>query len=191
VVGILASLTPPKDHATFLRAAAKVARARPAARFAIIGDGPLRADLEALAADLGIAERVVFFGYQRRVADFLAACDLLVSSSQDNEGCSNSVLEAMAVGVPVIATDVGGSCELVDQGVTGFLVPVGDSDTLAAAVADALTDLPRTRAMAERARQVIDSRFGLRRMVAEYEALYTTLLHRERPAAASVPVTAR
>src|SRR5262249_48571199 len=126
IIGILASLTPAKDHATLLRAIARLAGARPGVRLAVIGSGYLRDELETLAVELDISNRVTFFGYQSQVADFLAACDFLVSSSCDNEGCSNSILEGMALGLPVIATDIGGSRELVEDGVTGFLVPARD-----------------------------------------------------------------
>lgn len=176
VVGILASLTPPKGHATFLRAAAICTSLRPDLRWAIVGDGPLRAELGALATRFGLAERVAFFGYQRRVADYLAACDLLVSSSHDNEGCSNSILEAMALGVPVVATDVGGNRELVQDRLTGYLVPARDDLALAGAIEHALDGVAERRAIAERARRMVDTRFGLARMVDEYQALYAELL---------------
>lgn len=180
VVGILASLTPAKGHETLLRALAVAASRRPGLRCAVIGDGPLRSRLEALAAELGIADRVVFFGNQRRVADFLAACDLLVSASRDNEGCSNSILEAMALGVPVIATDLGGNRELVEDRVTGRLVPVGDHLALAAALEAALADPTGRQTIAARARRMIESRFSLERMVRDYDNLYTRLLHEKR-----------
>ena len=175
VVGILATLSPAKDHATFLRAASIVAENR-AIRFAIIGDGPLRGELERQAKELGIADRVTFFGFQRKVADYVAACDLLVSSSRDNEGCSNSILEAMALDVPVIATDVGGNGELVQDGKTGYLIPVGNDVALAAAIGRVFNDPTRTGRLAATARQMTETRFSLERMVADYEALYLRLL---------------
>src|SRR5206468_691330 len=164
---------------------------RPGLRCAVIGDGPLRSRLEALAAELGIADRVVFFGNQRRVADFLAACDLLVSASRDNEGCSNSILEAMALGVPVIATDLGGNRELVEDRVTGRLVPVGDHVALAAAIEAALADPTGRQTIAARARQMIESRFSLERMVRDYDNLYTRLLHEKRRGALPVETAVR
>ncbi|HEU5318374.1 MAG TPA: glycosyltransferase [Chloroflexota bacterium] len=185
VVGILASLTAPKGHDTLLRALARLTQAHPDVRCAVVGDGPQRAALTALAAELGLTDRVVFFGYQRRVADFLAACDLLVSSSRDNEGCSNSILEAMALSVPVVATDVGGNPELVRDGDTGYLVPVGDDAALAHTLGSALADPAGRAVRAHRARQMVDREFGLRRMVAEYEALYQRLLE-ERDRATSL-----
>jgi glycosyltransferase involved in cell wall biosynthesis len=179
VVGILATLSPAKDHATFLRAASMLGENR-AIRFAIIGDGPLRGELERQAEDLGIADRVTFFGFQRKVADYVAACDLLVSSSRDNEGCSNSILEAMALDVPVIATDVGGNGELVQDGKTGYLIPVGNDVALAAAIGRVFNDPARTGRLAAAARQMTETRFSLERMVADYEALYARLLVRSR-----------
>ncbi|HEY3080361.1 MAG TPA: glycosyltransferase [Chloroflexota bacterium] len=191
VVGILASLTPAKGHDTLLRAVAAAAGRRPGLRCAVIGDGPLRPQLEALAVELGIADRVVFFGNQRRVADFLAACDILVSASRDNEGCSNSILEAMALCVPVIATDLGGNCELVEDRVTGYLIPVGDHAALAATIEDALAGSIERQTIAARARQMIDSRFSLERMVRDYDSLYTRLLHEKRVRALQVEAATR
>lgn len=176
VVGVLASLTRPKDHETLLRALAVLRDRWPKVRCAIIGDGPLRAELEALAASLDLTEKVVFLGYQRHVADLLAACDLLVSCSRDNEGCSNAILEAMALQVPVIATDVGGNRELVEDQVTGYLVPVGNPTLLAQALERAFADVPQRTSVGARAREMVDSRFSLRGMVTGYEALYSRLL---------------
>jgi len=178
LIGILASLTPPKDHATFLRAAAIVAHRWPNARFAIVGDGVLRSALEDLATELGLADRVTFAGYQRRVADHLLACDLMVSSSRDNEGCSNSILEAMALDRPVIATDIGGNRELIEHGRTGYLVPVSDPPALAAALERAITAPVERAEIVTQARQMVDRRFSLQGMVSSYEALYTGLLER-------------
>lgn len=179
VVGILASLTPAKGHDTLMRAIARVRERDARVRLAIVGDGPRRATLEALAGELGIASSTVFFGYQRRVADLLGAFDLLVSASRDNEGCSNSILEAMALGVPVIATDVGGNQELVRHRETGFLVPAEDDVKLARAIIRAINAPLETRLIALRAREMITQRFSLTRMVHDYEDLYLRLLGAE------------
>ncbi|TAK34825.1 MAG: glycosyltransferase [Chloroflexota bacterium] len=174
-IGILASLTPAKDHASFLRAAALVSVKRPEVRFAIVGDGPLRGQLESLATELSLGERVVFFGNQRRVADFVGGWDVLVSSSSDKEGCSNSILEAMGLGVAVIATDAGGNRELVQTGSTGYLVPPGDHVALATAMEQALADPAHRHVVAQRGQQMVNTRFSLARMVSDYETLYTSL----------------
>ncbi len=180
VIGILASLTPPKGHDTLLRAMAQVSDAYPGARLAIVGDGPLRAELEQLAANLGIDQHVTFFGYQRNVADFLSVFDVLVSASCDNEGCSNSILEAMAMQVPVIATSIGGNQELISDRETGLLVPSNDDTALSQAIGELLKSSQTASAYAERARAVIDSQFSLDRMVHDYETLYAEMLRPER-----------
>lgn len=177
IIGILASLKPAKGQDTFLRAAAQVVERHPEARFAIVGEGPIRGELESLAGQLGIRDRVEFFGLQQHVADFLELFDVLVSASRDNEGHSNSILEAMALGVPVVATDIGGSRELVDHGRTGLLVPVDAPTRLASAIVTALTEQKKTGEMVTRARELVASRFTLERMVSSYAALYDELLH--------------
>jgi glycosyltransferase involved in cell wall biosynthesis len=184
VIGILATLKPAKGQDTFLRAAVQVAAHRPDARFAIVGDGPLRADLEALTGSLGLAERVHFFGFQRHVADLLSTFDVLVSASRDNEGHSNSILEAMALGVPVIATDIGGSRELVEPHRTGLLIPPDDDEALAAAILAILSRPASARAMVAQARALVAERFTLEQMVSGYEALYHRQLAVKRQPAA-------
>jgi glycosyltransferase involved in cell wall biosynthesis len=191
VVGILATLDPPKDHATFLRAAAQVCQRRDDVRFAVIGDGPLRGELERLATSLGLAERGRFFGFQRDVASYLAACDLLVSSSCDNEGHSNSILEAMGLGLAVVATDVGGNRELLEPGQSGLLVPAGDPAALGAAIERVVADPASARAMAARGQALVRQRFDLQRMVAAYERLYTRLLIQKGRLAPAGPAGAR
>lgn len=187
VVGILANLIPAKGHDTLLHAAARLRdlRSDSKLRYAVIGDGPLRGSLESLAAQLGLRNEVRFLGHQRSVADYLGACDLLVSASRDNEGTSNSILEAMALGVPVVATDVGGNRELVEDGETGYLVPADNAELLASTLASALDDPVSREAIAARARQMVSSRYSLRRMVASYEDLYASLLSRQTELARS------
>lgn len=177
LIGILASLTPAKGHDVLIRAMALMREQIPEVRLAIVGDGPSRQSLETLTDELHLTEHVIFFGYQRNVADFLAAFDLLVSASRDNEGCSNSILEAMAARVPVIATDVGGNRELIEHGETGLLVPVGDERALAEAVVQLLRAPLKMERVARGAREMITRQFSLERMVRDYEALYIQLCH--------------
>ena len=184
VVGILASLLPVKDHQTFLQAAAAVSRAFPNTRFAVFGDGRLRMELVALAARLGLAERVTFFGTQQGVANCLSACDVLVSTSLV-EGLSNAILEAMGLGVPVIATDIPGNREIVLPGRTGWLVPVRSPDVLASTLERVLTNTAEVSACVAQAKEMVATRFSLDRMVGEHMALYESLLTgRLRPALA-------
>lgn len=175
VVGILASLLPVKRHDIFLRAAARVARKRPEVRYAVFGDGPLRRDLEAMSDQLGLRGSIVFFGWQRDAANCLAGCDLLVSASEV-EGLSNSILEAMGLGVPIIATDIPGTRELIRHGCTGYLVAAGDDQALADAIEHVLDHFEEARSLALRAREQFSACFGLGRMVSQHEALYEALL---------------
>jgi glycosyltransferase involved in cell wall biosynthesis len=180
VVGIVATLTPAKGHDTFLRAASELVHRGSSTKWAIVGDGPLREELESLAVSLGLSDRVTFFGFQRIVSNYLAACDTLVSSSRDYEGHSNSILEAMALGVPVVATDVGGTSELVKDRVTGYLTPVDDIEGLISTIEHALDDHQETARIVEQARSMVEDRFSQDRMVADYQELYEDLIAAKR-----------
>lgn len=177
VVGVIATLSPVKGHDDFLRAAALVARQQPRARFFLVGDGPLRTTLEAQARVLGIADRVVFAGARDDVARLLAMLDVVVLPSQ-TEGMSNALLEAMAMARPVVATAVGGNPEVVRDGVTGLLVPPGDPETLARAIARLLERPEDARALGCSGRKRVEKDFTVQKMVARYEALYLSLASR-------------
>jgi glycosyltransferase involved in cell wall biosynthesis len=172
-----------KGLATLLRAARAVAAARPTFRLAIAGDGPCAADLRALAADLGLAGVVDFLGAVRDVPGLLARGSLFVLPSL-TEGMPLTVLEAMARGLPVVATSVGGTPEAVADGETGLLVPPGDAAALAGAVLRLHADPERARQMGLAGRRRAEARFDVRRMVSAYEALYRDALGRPVAAAA-------
>ncbi len=178
VVGIVARLHPAKGHATFLKAAHLVSQVMPQARFAIVGDGPSRSDLENLTQELGITSKVTFFGNQRDIGSFLSAFDVACLCSTDLEGCSNSILEAMALGKPVVATDVGGNGEIVQPDETGFLVPCQDSQALFNAVIRCLNRPDWAQAIGRRAQEIIFAQFSQDRMVQEYQSLYEEALKR-------------
>ena len=184
VVGMIASLTPVKNHATFLHAAERINRVRPDTRFALVGDGPLRQYLEGLSRDLGLASKVTFFGDQHDVGNYLAALDIAILTS-NAEGCSNSLLEAMAVGKPVVATDVGGNRELVLHGDTGLLVPVGEVDALAEAVISLIRDDGSATSMGQRARESVVTRFSVGSMVDQYESLYEETIKKKSKVASA------
>jgi glycosyltransferase involved in cell wall biosynthesis len=175
LVGMAASLQPAKDYPTFLGAAALVARQVPTARFLVVGDGPLRPRLEALARGLGLGGRVSFAGRQLRVAPYIAAMDVAVLSSCDHEGCSNFLLEAMALGRPIVATAVGGTPELFQDDQPGLLVPPRSPQALAAAVLSLLGDEGLRRRCAAAGQALWQRRFTARAMVAAYDALYQEL----------------
>ncbi|MBI2216450.1 MAG: glycosyltransferase [Candidatus Rokubacteria bacterium] len=174
VLGSVGRLDPVKDHGTLLEAFAKLSHVHPATFLVLVGDGPCRPALEARVHDLGIASRVRLAGERQDVAALLPAMDVYVLPSIA-EGISNTILEAMAAALPVVATRTGGNPELVADGVTGSLVPVQDAcalrTTLEAYVADA--DLRTARGSAGHRR--VQEHFSLDRMRARYRSLYEEL----------------
>jgi len=172
VVGISASLTALKDHDTFLRAAQIVSGTIPKVKYFILGDGPLRQELETLARELGIESRVLFLGNQTEVSPYLSLLDVVCLSSNQPEGCSNAILEAMALGKPVVATRVGGNVELVEDGKTGLLVPIQDPKALADAILSLLNNPEQAREMGKQGKDRVAKDFSLERMVRDYEAIY-------------------
>lgn len=171
IVGILAVLRPEKDHITFLRAAALVSARRPDARFLIVGDGPDRPDLKTLARDLGIDDRVTFAGMRPDVEAVLGVLDVAVLASYTIECFPYAILEAMAMGVPAVCTAVGGLGEMIDDGVTGRLVPPRDPDALAEGILDVLSDPARRARMGVAARERLVAEFTLDRSAAETERM--------------------
>lgn len=153
VVGNVAALTDHKDHRTLLDAAARVVRERPEARFVVVGDGELRAPLEAQARALGLGDRCIFAGFRGDLDVLLPAFDVFCLSSH-MEGLGTSLLDAMAFARPVVATRAGGIPEAVEDGVTGRVVPARDAAALAGALLDVLDDasLRATYGAAGRAR---------------------------------------
>ncbi|HLJ81526.1 MAG TPA: glycosyltransferase [Ktedonobacterales bacterium] len=174
VAGIVARLSPVKDHGTFLRAARIVRGRLPGAHFVVAGDGPERAALETLAGELGLGDSVLFTGHIPSSDLVLPALDVAVLCSR-HEGMPNALLEASAWAVPQVATAVGGVPEVVLNGQTGLLTPAGDAETLAARMLALLTD----RALAERlgraAREHIAATFSTNTMIRRYEAIYTAV----------------
>lgn len=169
IVGNVARLADQKGHRTLLAAASLVLEHRPDLRFAIAGDGELRHELELLAAPLG--DRVVFLGARDDIPDVLASLSVFAYPSRF-EGLCLAVIEAQAAGVPVVATPVGGIRETVVDGETGFLVPVGDAESLAERICFCLDHPEEARRVAEEARRRVREHYSEQRMVAETLALY-------------------
>ena len=168
-IGIVGRLMTQKGHSYFLQAAKRVLMSVPAA-FVVVGAGPLESDLRRQADELGIAEAVRFLGSRGDVYDIMLDLDVLVSSSLW-EGLPTVILEAMALGVPVVATDVSGSREIVRSGSTGHLVPVEDAEQLALAILDVLSAPEPAAVMAHNA-QVAARRFTIQQATLRYEQLY-------------------
>lgn len=181
-IGLLCALRPEKDVATFLRAAALVAREAESARFVLIGDGSERTNLENLAAELGLARSVLFLGDRSDIPELLAALDVVVLSSL-TESFPNAILEAMAAGRPVVATHVGGVPELVQDGRTGWLVAPGDPQTMARRILELAHSPSLRRSMGEAGRALVVQQFSPARMKEGLEAYYEEVLRRRRPAA--------
>lgn len=157
LVGTVARLDPWKGHDVFLRAAARVAAEHPGARFVVVGgavlawQGDQLTRLRKITAELGLSERVHFTGHVDDVVPWIDALDVVASASR-GETFGLSLVEAMALGKPVVATDCGGPSEIVDDGVTGLLVPVDDHEALAAALSHLLADPQRRAELGSRAR---------------------------------------
>lgn len=164
-----------KDHATFLRAAARVHKAVPEAGFILAGEGRLMNDLKALTSELGIGDDTFFIGRCQHVAELLSISEVCVLSSTA-EGFSNSILEYMAAGRPVVVTDVGGAREAVVDGETGFIVAAGDDDNMADRIITLLRDSDRAREMGARGKLVVEENFSCSTQLERTSALYESLL---------------
>jgi glycosyltransferase involved in cell wall biosynthesis len=164
-------LSPEKGFDRFIAAAALVAQHDPGAGFVLFGEGPLREALTRQIAECGLTGTFMLAGFRGDVQRFLPWCDLAVLSSW-TEGLPVIVLEALAAGVPVVATAVGGTPEVVHDGINGYLVPPGDSATLARRIRDVLRDEPARRIMGEQGRQLIREQFTFAAQAREYQRLF-------------------
>jgi sugar transferase (PEP-CTERM/EpsH1 system associated) len=171
VIATVGRLVPVKDQATLITALSIVRRRLPSALLLIAGDGPLRDALLAHARTLGIENNVRMIGHRPDVETVFSAADVFALSSV-SEGLSNTILEAMASGLPVVATRVGGADEMVVEGETGLLVPASSPGELAGALATVLADAGRRSAMGAAGRARVHAEFTLDGMVRRYERLY-------------------
>jgi glycosyltransferase involved in cell wall biosynthesis len=171
VLATVARFDPIKGLDVLLRAVAPLAARVPGVQLLVVGDGPLRERLHALAREVGAGDRVVFAGPIPDAARVLPLADLYVTASR-GEGLPLAVLEAMAAGRPVVATAVPGHTDVVEDGVTGALVPADDPERLAAAAATLLADRPRREAMGRAGRARVAERFDRAQMVARIALLY-------------------
>lgn len=175
LVGVVARLQLEKGVANFLKAAARVAPLFPEAHFVIAGDGPLRQELVALTEDLGLRSRVHFLGFRSDASVLMRSLDVLVVPSL-TEGSPLVTLEAMAAGVPVVASAVGGIPDQVRHDKEGLLIPPGDTDALGDALLDLLRDPARARRLGEAGRRRATSEFSHANMVWRIEDVYRAVL---------------
>jgi glycosyltransferase involved in cell wall biosynthesis len=178
---IVANLRPGKGHDALIDAMPLVLQRFPDAQLAIIGEGTERAQLEIRARERGIAAAVTFEGHCDNVPARLADADLFVLPSE-SEAFPNAVLEAMAAGLPVIASSVGGIVEVVTDGSTGLLVPPRDPGALADRVCRLMSDPALAHTLAARGRALVEARYGFDRMVSSIEQIYDDELARRAPA---------
>jgi glycosyltransferase involved in cell wall biosynthesis len=166
-----------KGHPWLIDAAPTVLKEFPQTRFVFAGDGDSRPAFEQQAAKLGLQSNFLFLGRRSDIPDVLASCDIAVLPSRA-EGLPNAVLEYMATGLPTIASRVGGNAELVEDGVTGLLVPPENSLAMADALLRLLRDPDLSRKMAEHGRKLAVENYSFERLIREVDALYTELLRR-------------
>lgn len=180
---MVANLRAEKGHDVLIDAAPAILAREPEAEFFIGGDGPLRDALVRRAEAKGVADRFHFLGQCNDVPALLATSDLFVLPSR-SEAFPNAVIEAMAAGLPVVATNVGGIPELITPGTTGLLVPPGDAVALATSVLDLMDRPGFASSLGQAARARIEQEFSFDRMVASFESLYESRIERHRRLAA-------
>jgi len=175
VIITVANLYKIKGVEYFIRAASLIAQEVPEARFIIVGDGAEKDPLTELAANLGVLRKITFIGNIDNTKEYLAASDVYVCSSL-SEGFSNSILEAMAMGLPAVATDVGGNREAIVDNESGFLVPAQDCPGIASKVIGLYRDQEMRNQMGDEGRRIAEERFDLKRMIKEHEKIYLDLI---------------
>jgi glycosyltransferase involved in cell wall biosynthesis len=175
LVGWVGRMTGVKRTPDVVRALQRLVAEGVDAYLCLVGDGPDRDELERLAHELGVIKRCLFLGYQDEVARFYEAIDALILPSV-NEGTPVSVIEALAARRPAVATRVGGVSDVVDEGMDGFLVDVGDVDALAERLAELVADPEKRARMGEHGRARVLERYAVDRLVDDVDKLYRQLL---------------
>jgi len=175
VIGIIAQLRPEKDHATLIRASARLLERQPEAHIVLVGEGECRPELETLREDLGLSGHVHLTGLRHGEGNLHHVFDISVLCSR-TEALSNSILEAMAAGNPVVASDVGGNPDPVRDGETGLLFPVGHVEALANALDRLLTDPAEARRLGDGGRRVARNEYTVAAALAALETTYRSLL---------------
>ena len=169
VVGTVGRLVTVKNYSLLLQAVRALDRAD--IKLALVGDGPERGALEKMATMLGLGKQVRFLGHRDNVSELLAAFDIFVLPSI-SEGMSNTLLEAMGAGIAVVASDVGGNPEIVNDGIDGLLFPSGNVEALASQLQSLLTNADRRAQLARGGRERVLHSFTIDAMISRYETLY-------------------
>ena len=179
LLGIVGRLVPIKDHATLFQALARLHDEGPAVHLVVIGDGEERARLEELAGRLGLGSRIHFLGWRVDLETILKELDVVICASR-NEGTPVALIEAMAAGIPVLSTDVGGVADLVAHEETGWLVPSGDPDAMASAIRRLLSDRILGARLAAAGQVAALDRHDVARLISRVEVLYADVLAKKQ-----------
>ncbi len=175
----VARLSPEKDFPTLLEATRLVVDQYPDFQLTMVGDGQEREPLEKLCHELNLDSHVTFLGERNDVPELLKQAGMFVSSSS-TEGISLTLLEALAVGLPIVTTDVGGNPEIIEEGKTGYLVPSGNPQRLAEAIGNHLKKPETWQTMAKAGRESVEKKFHINRMIKDYEDLYRSYVLERR-----------
>lgn len=179
IVGTVARLSPEKSQDILLDAAFMVIREVPNTHFVFVGDGPERLKLEAKAASMELGEHIHFLGFRTKVASIVKLFNVFTLSSTSTELFSAATLEAMALGVPVVVTDIGSMSEMIVPGVTGYLVPPRQANELADKILELLLCPQKARQMGDQARKHVADNFTAEREIRQVESLFESLLERK------------
>ena len=179
LLGIVGRLVPIKDHATLFQALARLHDEGPAVHLVVIGDGEERARLEELAGRLGLGSRIHFLGWRVDLETILKELDVVICASR-NEGTPVALIEAMAAGIPVLSTDVGGVADLVAHEETGWLVPSGDPDAMASGIRRLLSDRILGARLAAAGQVAALDRHDVARLISRVEVLYADVLAKKQ-----------
>jgi glycosyltransferase involved in cell wall biosynthesis len=185
VVGMVAGFRPEKNHDVFFAGAERALAAVPNLRVLAVGAGELLESFRSRLADSPLGARTLFAGEVADVRPWLWAMDVGCLTPGSNEGFSNAVIEQMAVGLPMIVTDVGGNAEAVVNGETGLVIPPGDPGAVAAALTSVFADPARLQSMGRAARRRVEEHFSLQRMCAAHTQQYAALVGRQAPPVSS------
>ena len=178
VYGTISRFDPVKNLPLLVEAFARVSTSDRKTALLLVGDGEERAMIEELVQQFGIADKVIFTGYQTDTAAYMSSIDIFLLPSL-SEGTSMTILEAMSMGVCCVVTDVGGNPEIVQAGQTGLVVPSGDLDALASAMNEVLRDASLRASLAQAGRARFNQHFELNQMVAQYQEIYQSLVGRQ------------
>jgi glycosyltransferase involved in cell wall biosynthesis len=178
VITIVASLTPNKGHGVLLDAFAQVVNKHPLTKLLVVGAGPLMEKLRDVAGHLGIASKVIFTGQRRDITSLLQLSDISLLPSITREGLGIALIEAMAMGLPLIGTKVGGIPEVIEHNTNGLLVSPGNSPELAAAIVTLVQDGQMRKRMGRKGEEIYQGKFTMAKMIELVENLYEELLEK-------------